>query len=181
MLGGHGSTPEQRADGLGRISHQLISRVRVLEGSLRIAVPEQPADGEYALALPQGKRGIGVLEIMKAYIRQAYLDTHVLPEAVEPMNASRLATPSGRKHPDAGTGNVRENLAGGPGQPHGSRSGLAVAKEQMTVTVIGPAQGLDLAFPASRQEQEAHGRDLQRPLARRTRAVSGSVGSPGSP
>ena len=60
-----------------------------------------------------------------------------------------------------GTGDVCENLAGGLGQPDGSRSGLAVAKEQMTVAVIGPAQGQDLAFPASRQQQEAHGRDLQ--------------------
>ena len=57
----------------------------VLEGSLRVAVPEQSADGEYALALPQGKSGVGVPEIVKVHIRQACLGTHALPEVVEPI------------------------------------------------------------------------------------------------
>ena len=45
----------------------------VFERGFRIAVPEQPADGEYGLALPQGNAGMGMTKIVKTDVCTAPL------------------------------------------------------------------------------------------------------------
>ena len=40
--------------------HHRVGEVGVLEGGRRVAVPQQPADGQYRLALAQGEARIAV-------------------------------------------------------------------------------------------------------------------------
>ena len=64
FLAGHRSALEHSADGLDRLAHHRVGEVGVLERGVRACLSEQPADGEDALALPQGDGGVGGTKVM---------------------------------------------------------------------------------------------------------------------
>ena len=60
--------------------------------------------------------------------------------------------------PDRAAGQAVEDFARGGRKPDRARADLAVAQEQLALTVVAPLQGDDLALSASRDQQQANDR-----------------------
>ena len=134
----------------------------VFERGFRIAVPEQPADGEYGLALPQGDAGMGMTKIVKTDVAQLRFGADRRPERVQPTSTRRPSGPGRREDPPAGSLDPVEDLPCRTGKPDGSGTRLAVTQEEPSFPVVGPAQRQDLALAAAREEEKTDGRDLKR-------------------
>ena len=134
----------------------------VFEGRFRIAVPEQPCDGEDGFALPQGDAGVGVAKIVKPNVAQVRLGADPRPEMVQPASTPRCSRPGRREDPSVDPLEPVEDVPCRTGKPDGSGTRFAVAQEETAFAVIGPAQGKNLALAASGQEKKADGRDLKR-------------------
>ena len=134
----------------------------VLERGFGTAVTEQPGDGQHGLALPQSDAGMGVTEIVEAHAAQPGFGTNRVPEPFEPALVPRPFAARRREHPLPGPVQPVENVPGRLRQPDGAGPSLAVAEEEVTLAVVGPAERQDLALAASRQQEEPDDGDLLR-------------------
>ena len=157
-----GALSQHRADDLGGVYDHGVGGMRVFERGFRVAVPEQPADGEDSFALPQGYAGMGMTKIVKTNVAQVRLGPDAGPEMVEPSSTLRPSGPGRREDPAAGPFDAVEDVPCRAGEPDGSGPRLAVAQKEPAFPVVGPAQCQDLALAASGEEKKAHERDLER-------------------
>ena len=95
----HGSTLQNAADGFGCVHHHGVVGMGVFERGFRIAVPEQPTDGEYGLALPQGDAGMGMAKIVKTDVVEVRLGADRKPERAQPTSTRRPSGPGRRDGP----------------------------------------------------------------------------------
>ena len=123
---------------------------------------EQLGDGQHGLALPQSDAGMRVAEVVKANAAQPGFGTNRIPEPFDPAFVPRPLAARRREHPPSGSVQPVENVPGGLRQPDGAGPSLAVAKEEVTLAVVGPAERQDLALAASRQQEEPDDGDLLR-------------------
>ena len=105
-----GSALQNGADGLGGVHHHGVVGMDVFERGFRIAVPEQPADGEYGLALPQGDARMGMAKIVKTDVVEVRLGADRRPERVQPTATRRPSGPGRREDPPAGSLDPVEDL-----------------------------------------------------------------------
>ena len=160
FLAGHGSGFQDGADGLGGVHDHLVGKVGVFERGFRIAVTEQPGDGEDGLALPQGDAGMRVAEIVKANAAQPGFGADLVPKTLQPTLVPRPSAARCREHPLSASVQPVENAPGRLRQPDGAGSRLAVAEKEMPLAVGGPAERQDLALAATRQQEEPDHGDL---------------------
>ena len=138
--------------------HRHVGHVCVFQRGRRIAVPEQPADGQHRLALRQGHAGVGVSAIVKADVAQIRLRPHASPSAVERPHTQAAAGLRRGEDPDCAAGHAVENLTCGRREPDRARSHLAVRQEQLALAVVAPFESDDLALAASGEQQQAYDR-----------------------
>ena len=81
-------------------------------------------------------------------------------EPFEPALVPRASATLRRKHPRIVPIQSVENDPGRLRQPDGAGPGLAVAEKEVTLAVVGPAEGQDLALAASREQEEPDHGDL---------------------
>ena len=62
------SLPQDRRDGIDRLTGRCIGEVSVFERGPRMIVPQQPAYGQHGFAMHEGDAGVGVPEIVRTDI-----------------------------------------------------------------------------------------------------------------
>ena len=60
--------PQDRRDGIDRLTGRCIGEVSVFERGPRMVVPQQPAYGQHGFAMHEGNAGVGVPEIVRTDI-----------------------------------------------------------------------------------------------------------------
>ena len=125
---------------------------------------EEPANGEDAFSPAQGKRGVGMTEVVQADIGQNRIGPDSAPETVQLCSAPRPIDLSKWKDPGARARDALDDFTGGARQPHSLRSRLGIAQKQVPVPVVGPTQGQDLALATSGEQKQADCGDFERPL-----------------
>ena len=83
----------------------------VFERGFRSAVPEQSADGEDGLALPQGDAGMGMTKTVKSDVTQLRFGAVCRPETVQPTCTRWPSGPGRREDPPAGPLDPVEDLS----------------------------------------------------------------------
>ena len=97
---------------------------------------------------------------MKTHIAKIRFVSNPLPEALRPGTLRQPIGSFAREYPGALPIEALEDPASGTGQPDSTRPGLAIAQEEVTLTVVRPAQGTDLALATPREQKEAQGCNL---------------------
>ena len=80
---------------------------------MSFAVSQQPADGQYRLALQQGEARIGVSQIVQPDIGQPRRRSHGSPAAIQRLRPHGSGTPGRGKDPVVVPGQTVENRACG--------------------------------------------------------------------
>ena len=95
----------------------------IFQRRLRLAVAQQPGDGEDILAPPESEARMRVPQVVEAQVVQVRFRANLVPEAIQPACGSRSAALRSSEDLAALARERIENVAGGFGQPHGSRPG----------------------------------------------------------
>ena len=130
-----------------------------------------------------------VAQVMQAHVSQPGRLAQAEPEAVD-LGHGRAFVFCG-EDPAAAARQLLEHGPGRRGQPHGTRSGLAVPQVEVALAVVAPSESQDLPLAATGQQQQPDDRDLPggngaagatpRPGGASPPATGSALGSAGCP